>query len=93
MQNHLNGRKANERSNTGACTFGRGVERHQLGRCSTSMPAARAVRGLAIFFIVWPKQSLVQPELYRDIVIATEPIEVMHMIKKGQMKDFGKVRL
>jgi RNA-directed DNA polymerase len=40
LKNHLNGRRANERSINGACTFRRGLGRHQLGRCST--PGKRA---------------------------------------------------
>jgi hypothetical protein len=39
-QNHLNGGKANGRSNMGVCTFRRDMERHQLGRGSTSSKRA-----------------------------------------------------
>ena len=45
LQNHLYGRKANECSNTGACTFWRDVGRHQLGRCSASGKKAAVAYG------------------------------------------------
>ncbi|MGF6602726.1 hypothetical protein P3T23_007478 [Paraburkholderia sp. GAS448] len=45
LQNHLYGRKANECSNTGVCTFWRDVGRHQLGRCLTSGKKAAVAYG------------------------------------------------
>lgn len=45
LQNHLYGRKANECSNMGACTFWRDVGRHQLGRSATPGKKAAVAYG------------------------------------------------